>query len=70
MGIETVQKRVGIRLDAPVLLVVRKQREQSMAWLDLCLTDFSLALPGVMVCFIITLLCGELLFDSPLLSSA
>ena len=31
-GIEAVQKPVGVRLDSPVPLAVRKQREQSMAW--------------------------------------
>jgi hypothetical protein len=33
LGIEAVQEPVGVRLDAPVLLAVWKQREQSMAWL-------------------------------------
>jgi hypothetical protein len=30
LGIEYVEETVGVRLDAPVSLVVRKQREQSM----------------------------------------
>ena len=31
LGIEAVQELVGVRLDAPVPLAVRKQREQSKA---------------------------------------
>jgi hypothetical protein len=33
LGIEAVQEPVGVRLDALVQLVERKQREQSMAWM-------------------------------------
>jgi hypothetical protein len=32
MVIEAVQEPVGVRLDTPVPLAVRKQREHSMAW--------------------------------------
>jgi hypothetical protein len=38
MGIEAVPEAVGVRLD--VLLAVRKQREQSMAWVVGVFNDF------------------------------
>jgi hypothetical protein len=40
LGIETVQELVGARLVAPVPLTVRKQREQSMAWVGGVFNNF------------------------------
>ena len=41
MEIEAVQEPVGVRLDALEPLAVRKQREQSMAWVVGVFKDFS-----------------------------
>ena len=40
MGIEAFQEPVGVRLDVLVQLVMRKQREQFMAWVVGVFNDF------------------------------
>ena len=40
MWIEAVQEPVGVRLDAPVAVVVRKQREKSVTWVAGGFNDF------------------------------
>lgn len=50
LGIEAVQETVGARLDEPVPLVVRKQREQSMTWAVGVFKDFPglpITTPGI-----------------------
>jgi hypothetical protein len=40
LGIEAVQEPVGVRLDAPVPVAMRKQKEQSMALVVGVFNDF------------------------------
>jgi hypothetical protein len=50
LGIEAVQEPVGVRLDTPVPLAMRQQREYSMAWVVGIFDDFQSLLftpPGI-----------------------